>query len=433
MDQLLYLWLHINVLMPMSSLKKKKEDGPDLSLLLSEFNRSLMLIVDKPLLIANFVSKIKQIFPVDAVYVFLLDEGAGKYMLQQPDDGHPGVLLTTRDRLINWLSVNERYLVVSQQPDILTYFSEEERAILRELNTELIYPLKVMNHISGTIFVGRRTDGRPFSEQELSLFSLLFSQAAFALEHASLYEIQTERVKKMYRTDRLATLGELAAGAAHEIRNPLTAIRSTIQYLSRDFANDPVKWEMATELLAETERINKIVQGLLSFAKPSELHITGIDVEQLINQTLFLVNTTLSKHQVNLQFEYFADDTRIQGDSEQLRQVFLNILLNAIEAMSQNGPQQERTLIISIEKGAAINSYSRYLLISFEDTGRGISEKDIENVFDPFFTTREEGTGLGLAICYGIVNRHEGEIEVKSIPGKGASFIVKLPQYYTPN
>jgi signal transduction histidine kinase len=417
----------------MSSHKKKKEDGPDLGLLLPEFNRSLMLIVDKPLLVANFVSKIKQIFPVEAVYVFLLDEGAGKYRLQQPDDGHPGVLLTPRDRLINWLAVNERYLVVSQQPDILTYFSEEERAILRQLNAELIYPLKVMNHISGTIFVGRRTDGRPFSEQELSLFSLLFSQAAFALEHASLYEIQTERVKKMYRTDRLATLGELAAGAAHEIRNPLTAIRSTIQYLSRDFAADPVKWEMATELIAETERINKIVQGLLSFAKPSELHITGIDVEQLINQTLFLVNTTLSERQVSLQFEYFASDTRIQGDSEQLKQVFLNILLNAIEAMSQNAPQQERTLIISIEKGAAINPYSRYLLISFEDTGRGISEKDIENVFDPFFTTREEGTGLGLAICYGIVNRHEGEIEVKSTPGKGTSFIVKLPQYYTPN
>ena len=97
----------------------------------------------------------------------------------------------------------------------------------------------------------------------------MFNQAAFAIEHASLYEIQSERIKKMYRTDRLATLGELAAGAAHEIRNPLTAIRSTIQYLSKDFSADPVKSEMATELISEVERINKIVQGLLSFARPS--------------------------------------------------------------------------------------------------------------------------------------------------------------------
>jgi signal transduction histidine kinase len=392
-----------------------------------------MLIVDKPLLIANIVSKIKQLFPVDAVYVFLLDESAGKYTLQQADGSHPGVLLTPKDRLINWLSVNDKYLVVSQQPDILTYFSEEEQAILSKLKTELIYPLKVMNHISGTIFVGRKADGMPFTEQELTLFSLLFDQAAFAIEHASLYEIQTERVKKMYRTDRLATLGELAAGAAHEIRNPLTAIRSSIQYLSRDFANDPVKQEMVAELIAETERINKIVQGLLSFAKPSALHITETDVEQLINQALLLLNTMIGKNRIDVQFEYFADNTKIQGDSEQLKQVFLNIMLNAIEAMNRNRPQQERALIISIEKGAAINPYSRYLLISFEDTGEGIGEKEIENVFDPFFTTKEEGTGLGLAICYGIINRHEGEIEVKSALGKGTSFIVKLPQQHTQN
>lgn len=98
-----------------------------------------------------------------------------------------------------------------------------------------------MNQINGTIFIGKKTDGTVFTPQELKLLSILINQATFAIEHASLYEIQTERLKKMYRTDRLATLGELAAGAAHEIRNPLTAIRSTIQYLSKDFNADPTK------------------------------------------------------------------------------------------------------------------------------------------------------------------------------------------------
>lgn len=415
--------------------KKETEQPPELSTLLSEFNRSLMLIVDKPLLIANFISKIKQISPVESIYVFLLDESTGKYKLQNPDDEEKKreMQLTGKDKVINWLSVNEKYLVLSHHPDIFQYFSEEERIILNDLKTELIYPLKVMNHISGTIFVGKKTNGSSFTEQELSLFSLLFDQAAFAIEHASLYEIQTERVKKMYRTDRLATLGELAAGAAHEIRNPLTAIRSTIQYLSKDFAGDSVKSEMFTELITEVERINKIVQGLLSFAKPSELNITEVDVELLINQTLLLINNTLNKQAVDLQFEYFVDNTKIRGDAEQLKQVFLNILLNAIEIMSKNPPGKPRTLIISIEKGAVINTYSRYLIVSFEDTGKGISEEEIENVFDPFFTTKEEGTGLGLAISYGIINRHEGEIEVKSMPGKGTTFTLKLPQYYTQN
>lgn len=413
--------------------KKKQSTQPDLGVLLSEFNRSLMLIVDKALLINNFISKIKHISPVESVYVFLHDESTGKYKLQNSANSRPEISFTSKDKLINWLSVNEKYLVLSQHPDIFNYFSKEEQLILSDLKTELIYPLKVMNHISGTIFVGKKTDGSSFTEQELSLFSLLFDQAAFAIEHASLYEIQTERVKKMYRTDRLATLGELAAGAAHEIRNPLTTIRSTIQYLSKDFANDPIKSEMIAELITEVERINKIVQGLLSFAKPSKLDITEIDVEQLINQTLLLINTTLSKNQVDLQFEYFVENSKVQGDIEQLKQVFLNIILNAIEAMSKNEPGQARTLIISIEKGAVIDTHSRYLIISFEDTGKGISEKEIENIFDPFFTTKEEGTGLGLAISYGIINRHEGDIEVKSIPGKGTSFIVRLPQHYIQN
>ena len=185
---------------------------------------------------------------------------------------------------------------------------------------------------------------------------------------------------------------------------------------------------MMEELISEVERINKIVQGLLSFARPSELNTSEVNIEQLINQTLLLVTNTLRKQNVEVEFEYFTDNTTIQADTEQLKQVFLNIILNAVEAMGKNTPDRSRTLIISIEKGAAINTHSRYLIVSFEDSGKGIDQKDIENVFNPFFTTKEEGTGLGLAICYGIVKRHEGEIEVKSTPGKGTCINIKLPQ-----
>ncbi|HCC52719.1 MAG TPA: histidine kinase [Porphyromonadaceae bacterium] len=411
----------------MSVFKKKNNAGPDLGVLLSEFNRSLMLIVDKSLLINNFVSKVKQISRVDSVYVFLLDEQTGKYKLQNPKDKEPYVL-DGKGKLINWLSVNETELQLSRHTDIVEYFSKEEQDMLKQLDTGLIYPLKVMNHISGTIFLGNKKDKTPFSAQEINLLSLLFDQAAFAIEHASLYEMQTDRIKKMYRTDRLAILGELAAGAAHEIRNPLTSIRSTIQYLSKDFANDPVKSEMITELIKEVERINKIVQGLLSFARPSELNTVEINIEQLINQILVLINTTLKKQQIEIQFEYFTEETVIFGDAEQLKQVFLNIILNAIDAMSNNEPERPRILIISIEKGIAIDAQNRYLLVSFEDTGAGIEDKNLDNIFNPFFTTKEEGTGLGLAISYGAINRHGGDIEAKSMPGRGTLFTIKLPQ-----
>ena len=407
--------------------KDEQPRQPNLEQLLSEFNRSLTLIVDKSLLIGNIVAKVKQICPVESVYIFLLDENTGKFKQQNEAKNKP-VTLTNRSRLISWLSVNEKHLIISRHPDIVSYFPPEEQEIIRQLGAELIFPLKIMNQINGTIFLGKKTDGAPFTEQELNLLSILINQATFAIEHASLYEQQTERLKKMYRTDRLATLGELAAGAAHEIRNPLTAIRSTIQYLSKDFSADPVKSEMVTELISEVERINKIVQGLLSFARPSDLNTSDINIEQLINQTLLLVTNTLRKQNVEVEFEYFTDNTTIQGDAEQLKQVFLNIILNAVEAMGKNPPDRSRTLIISIEKGTPINTHSRYLIISFEDSGKGIEQKNIENVFNPFFTTKEEGTGLGLAICYGIINRHEGEIEVKSVPDKGTCMNIKLPQ-----
>lgn len=402
---------------------------PELKQLLSEFNRSLMLIADKQLLIKNFIAKVKQICTVDSIFLFLLDNNTEKYKLQNEASGHDGVAFSNKDRLISWLAVNERPLLLSENQDIFAYFSADEQEKLSRLNSELIYPLNVMNHISGMLILGPKSNGKKFTVKELEILSLLSGQAAFAIEHASLYEIQSDRLKRMYRTDRLALLGELAAGAAHEIRNPLTSIRSTIQYLSRDFDSATEKGEMMKELLSETERINKIVQGLLSFARPSSLNTTEIELQTLINEALILLKRTLHKQQVEVQFEYFTDNTIIQADYEQLKHVCLNILLNAIEAMKENEESRPRTLIISIEKGSAIDTRTHYLLLSFEDTGRGIDEKDIESVFNPFFTTKEEGTGLGLAICYGIINRHQGEIEVHSTPGRGTCFTIKLPQH----
>ena len=408
-------------------LTRKQQQQPALSQMLSEFNRSLMLIADKSLLIANFMSKIKQLLLVDSIFVFLLDESTGRYKLQNSEE-KTTVAFYSKDRLIHWLGVNDKELIISENKEVIDYLTPEEREKLAELKAELIYPLKVMNHISGTVFVGRKTDKTVFTKNEIELLSLIFNQAAFAIEHASLYELQKDRIRKMYRTDRLATLGELAAGAAHEIRNPLTAIRSSIQYLSKDFKDDASKSEMINEIINEVERINKILQGLLSFSRPSKLNISEINLESLINQVLTLISSSIRKQNIEVEYEYFTENTNIQGDVEQLKQVFLNIFLNAIDAMTENNEELPRSLIISIEKGLAIDAVKHFLVINIEDTGKGIDSKDIENIFNPFFTTKEEGTGLGLAISYGIINSHEGEIEVKSEVGRGSCVRIKLPQ-----
>ncbi|MDR0796403.1 MAG: histidine kinase [Tannerella sp.] len=410
--------------------KKRKKPLPKLNILLLEFNRSLMLIADRKLLIRNVIAKIQQLCPVESIYIFLSDQGSGRYLLQNTDDHPKKISFKEKERLANWLSVNEKELIVSSNPDIVSYLSANEQEILADLKTEMIYPLIMVNRLCGFVLLGEKIDRKPFTIEEIGVLYLFLNQAAFAIDHAMLYEQQNERIKKMHRSNRLATLGELAAGAAHEIRNPLTTIRSAIQYLSKEFTNDPAKSEMINEIQAETERINKILQGLLSFASPTALNKAEVNLEQLIHRTLLLIKSTLNKNHIEIQFEYFTENTTIQGDAEQLKQVFLNIIFNAIEAMKDNPSEKPRTLIIGMENGAVIDLKNRYLIVSVEDTGIGITQNDIENVFNPFFTTKSEGTGLGLSICYGIIDRHQGEITINSTPQKGTILQVKLPHRF---
>ncbi|MDR1221935.1 MAG: histidine kinase [Tannerella sp.] len=413
-------------------LQKKKPyfAGREFSrMMLTEFNRSLMLIADRELLVTNIVSKIKQISPVERIVVFLLNLETEKYIRtggkrQEQDELFRNIQFTPHSKLTNWLSVNEKCFQVSRSGETMTYLSDKERELLHETGIELIFPLKVMNRLNGFVMLGARSDGKVFFGQDIDLLSLLFDQAAFALENTALYEEQSARIKKMYRADRLAILGQLAAGAAHEIRNPLTAIRSSIQYLAKGM-RDSDKVEMISELMEEVDRINKIVQGLLSFAKPSELEFARVDVAQLLRQTLVLLNNTLVREQVEVSFDIRVKNTVVTADISQLKQVFLNIILNAVEAMENSGT---KLLTLGIENGRSLDYQSRYLLITVADSGKGVEQSDLENIFNPFYTTKKDGTGLGLPISYGIVNRHGGEMEVNSAPGKGATVVIKLPQ-----
>ncbi|HAQ64515.1 MAG TPA: histidine kinase [Bacteroidales bacterium] len=413
--------------MPAAKLMSNQE----IKTVLSEFNRSLTLIADKSLLINNLTSRIKQLVPVERVFVFLFSEGSGCYIPEEatqpePVDSQP-ITFNAHGKLFNWLSVNELPLLISIQHDVLEYLDPHEQRKLMQMESDLIYPLKVMNQISGAVFLGKRTDGLTYDKDDLATLSLLFNQAAFAIEHAILYEQQKERITKMYRADRLAVLGELAAGAAHEIRNPLTAIRSTIQYLARDI-KDPEKGEMMAEVITEVDRINKIVQGLLSFARTSDLNATLINIEEFIMQLVSLLSSTLQTMHIETEFRFLASNPTINADREQLRQILLNVFMNSIDAMKKPDPSKSRLLTIKTENTLAKNNSVPMLALIIQDTGCGIPDENIEMIFNPFYTTKSEGTGLGLAICYGFVRGHNGEIEVQSEPGVGTSLTIKLPQ-----
>ncbi len=314
-------------------------------------------------------------------------------------------------RLVKWLVVNETALDLLEAPQVRDYLTDTENALLRRLGVDVIHPVLSMNHLVGLLLLG---DVRVSASEREHFLRDLLPLFGLALHNALLLRQGRQRVRGLYRAERLATLGELAAGAAHEIRNPLTSIRSTIQYLRPDFEEGSEKAVLVDELLGEVDRINGIIAGLLSFARPAPPILEEIDLPALLQQVGRLLDSAARTQGV--EFVLPEAEGRTRGDPDQLKQVFLNLCMNALQAMPEGG---------RLSLGMVRSDHT--LRVSVADTGAGIPAEDLDLVFDPFFTTREEGTGLGLAVCYGIVSRHKGQIDIESRPGAGTTVHVRLP------
>jgi signal transduction histidine kinase len=256
------------------------------------------------------------------------------------------------------------------------------------------------------------------------MLQLLAGQASLAFENAYLYQQQRERLRRIYRAETLAAAGQLAAGVAHEIRNPLTSIRSTIQYALQDYPESNPKRVLFQELLAEVDRIDRTVNGLLSLTRVEETLAEPVDIVEVLGQSLALVSAQAQRQRIEMRGPIVSRRFRIRGDGSQLKQVFLNLLLNALQAMPAGG---ELDASVDEWQSDIAQVAGRWVQVRIRDTGAGIPAEQLDRVFDPFFTTKREGTGLGLSVCHSIVQRHEGEIDIRSEPGKGTEVLLRFP------
>jgi signal transduction histidine kinase len=236
------------------------------------------------------------------------------------------------------------------------------------------------------------------------------------------YQTLKQRQEQLVRSEKMAALGQLSAGIAHEIRTPLTSIKIFIQSLEKEIDLDENRSEDFRIIKKEIDRINENVTRFLNFARPEEPQFQQVNVNSLLADTLNLLVAKIKSSGISLDASLPEDLPPVEGDPKQLSQVFLNLVLNAVEAMPKGG-----TLSIGSSFTMNPDIQEEVIQIVFQDTGCGISEKDRPYLFDPFFSTKEKGTGLGLSIVYSIVQSHNGWIEVESEPGKGSSFIVSLP------
>lgn len=237
-------------------------------------------------------------------------------------------------------------------------------------------------------------------------------------------EERTQEIRQMQdhlvQSEKLASLGKLAAGIAHEINNPLGGILIYSQLLLEDTDKNNPYYENLEKIVKETTRCKNIVKGLLQFARPKEPETTLTNVNDILDKALSLMESQAIFQNITIKREYSSSIPRIIADNTQLQQVFINIIINAADAMEGRGVLTLKT---------SLGEDEQHIEISITDTGHGIMKEDMKRLFEPFFTTKEvgSGTGLGLAISYSIIQKHDGIIEVQSQKGKGSTFTIKLP------
>jgi signal transduction histidine kinase len=215
---------------------------------------------------------------------------------------------------------------------------------------------------------------------------------------------------------KLAALGRLSAGIAHEVKNPLNATMIHLELLKMQLAGNRAALEHVATIVAQVRRLDEVVQGFLKFTRPEDLQLQAVDLHRLVQDLMPIIAAEASKHQVEVRLDFHADLPRAYADPGMLQQAFLNLAINACQAMPSGGRLR---IAGSLTPG-------RRLAVVFEDSGVGISPENLSRIFDLYFTTKEHGSGIGLSLVYRTVQLHDGEIEVQSAPGRGTTFRVLL-------
>ncbi len=409
--------------------RQSNRNWRDTRRIIQDFNRSITLIADINALIPSIVDRIKEIFGTDRVILLHAYPDSNVFSLAFSLGYDPetltGVYLTQRDRLAKWLLTNETALVVEEDQGVMSYLSAAEREMLVRLDTRVCVPMLALNRLTGMMLLSSTQKEWGMREEDLNLLLMLLTQAGIAFESAYLSQFQRDRMRRLYRAERLATVGQLAASVAHEIRNPMTAVRSTVQYLLREFDDNNPKRELAQGVIAEVDRIDRIVDGLLSLTRRAEFTPSKISLAPLIEQTLLLIRTQAQEQAIEILWEEPPQEAHVMADAAQLKQLTLNLVMNAMQAMSDGGRLRIDLKVMSQSIG--LPGDKDWAVISITDTGCGIPPGTLDRVFDPFFTTKPGGTGLGLSTCYAIAKQHDGDIEISSQENEGATVNVRLP------
>lgn len=392
----------------------------------------------------NFNSVLNYQMLVDSFLLTSLGQvGAASAALYLPDESDKATFLlakskgllykqTIKDairlggRLADFLMTNAKPITITE---LRSRFADPESvASLAIFEKGITLPLIIKSELKGLLVIGGKVAGGGFAADDIEFLSILANQFVVALENARLYESERNALrelriaqKQLVITERQAAIGELSAKIAHEVNNPLSIISNYLRLAGRDIDLPDQTAGHLDVVKEELGRIARIVRQLLDFHRPQKLQKTPLDIREIITDILSLVKWQLVEDNIAVTLDIDGDVPLVPGSSEQLKQVFLNLVINAKDFMPGGG-----SLKISAE------AQDDSVRISFLDSGPGIPPENVSRIFEPFFTTKQEasGTGLGLSVCFGIIKEHDGRILATNAPD-GARFDIILPAMKT--
>ncbi len=391
---------------------------------LDDINRMVSSSLDLDEVLVSALEGLGRLIETDALALVLNDEESQAWVVRtaraQSEVWLEGRVVPADDAILRGVVIGSRSMLFRGVGE--GFWNE---ALARTPLDVLCVPLTKGSTRIGALVVLKQTAG--LDEESIPLVEHLAATVSVAVQNARLFhdlESFAEEVERsqnqLIQAEKMAAVGRLAASLAHEINNPLQAIQNSLHLALHQGLEEEKRRQFLEMAQQEVTRLVQIVRRMLDFYRPSSA-MQPLDVNRPVEDALAIAGKRLQQARIEIVSRLSSNLPPVRGAPNQLTQVFLNIIINAVEAMPEGG-----TLWV----GSAYHAERRQIVVAFRDSGPGIAPEMREHMFEPFHTSKSTGTGLGLAISYGIIERHGGMIEVESPPGTGTTFIVRLPQQY---
>ncbi len=394
---------------------------------LLSFSKAIIRFLDQDTLLSQLASRLTDCFNLDRLAILLIDDSPHVLSLKAKAGIAPLDDELALDSALPAIASQRRQSILVHELEAITGSPVESRAaqVLRRNSWVVCVPLLGSTGLMGLLCLGQKRDLDSYSLTDLELLETLAAEAAVALDNARLYaEVKSSR-EILRRTDRLSALGVLAAGIAHEIRNPLVSIQTFFQLAPQRLDDKEFIESFLPIAAGEVTRIGGLIAELLSFARSPEPKFQNVFVDELVDQVLVLLEPEAKKAQAKLEHRRAPQPRSAWIDPDQIKQVIINLVLNAIHASPAGGS-------VSVIVRPVDKENQRLVRVEVCDQGPGIPPEQAESVFVPFFTTKARGTGLGLSIAHQIVAEHGGTIRLENNLAGGTRFIVDVPAEMPP-